>query len=83
MTTTQDAPASARCDPQEHATAARIQRGNSRWLILWGTHSRRYFAFPRFSTPPGTIITAPAAPELLDHMRQAELTAAGGAQHRP
>jgi hypothetical protein len=68
-------------DPHEHATAASIENSNPRWAIIWGTHSRRYFAFPRFKAPPGTIITAPATGELLNSMRQAELTASP--QQRP
>jgi len=71
------------CDPQEHTTAARIERGNPRWLVIWGTHSRRYFAFPRFNAQPGTIITGPGTAELLDGMRHTELTAASSAQQRP
>jgi hypothetical protein len=82
VTTAHDTPGGL-CDPQEHTTAARIERGNPRWLVIWGTHSRRYFAFPRFNTPPGTIITAPGTAELLDGMRHAELAASSSAQRRP
>ncbi len=70
------------CDPQEHTTAARIESGHPRWLVIWGTHSRRYFAFPRFAAEPGTIVTGPGTAELLDGMRHAEL-AASSAQRRP
>ncbi len=84
MTAIHDAPGRL-CDPQEHTTAARIERGNPRWLVIWGTHSRRYFAFPRFAAPPGTIIAAPGTAELLDGMRHAELTTASSssAQQQP
>jgi hypothetical protein len=82
MTAACHTPGSGPSDPHEHATAAQIERGNPRWLILWGTHSRLYFAFPRFRAAPGTIITAPAATDLMDCMRQAELTAAS-TRHRP
>ncbi|MDX6389524.1 MAG: hypothetical protein QOJ73_587 [Streptosporangiaceae bacterium] len=75
MTAAHDTPSGALCDPQEHDTAERIECGNPRWAIIWGTHSRRYFAFPRFTAAPGTIITAPATTELLDRMRHAELSA--------
>lgn len=68
-------------DPQEHAAATRIENGNPQWAVIWGTHSRRYFAYPRFAAPPGTIITAPATSELLDAMRQAELTARTQRRH--
>jgi hypothetical protein len=75
VTAAQDTPSGGLRDPQEHDTAARIEHGNPRWAIIWGTHSRQYFAFPRFTAPPGTIITAPATTELLDSMRHAELSA--------
>jgi hypothetical protein len=75
VTAAQDTPSGRLCDPREHDTAERIERGNPRWAVIWGTHSRQYFAFPRFTATPGTIITAPATTELLDRMRQAELTA--------
>lgn len=68
-------------DPQEHDTAARIEHSNPRWAIIWGTHSRRYWAFPRFTATPGTIITAPATTELLDGMREAELSASTLRRH--
>jgi hypothetical protein len=83
MTTTPGTCASPPRDPQEHATAEQIGHGNPRWLILWGTHSRLFWAFARFGAAPGTIITAPAIAELLDSMRQAELTAATSARPRP
>lgn len=83
MTAAHDTPSGALCDPQEHDTAERIECGNPRWAIIWGTHSRRYFAFPRFTATPGTItiITAPATSELLDGMRQAELSASTRRRH--
>lgn len=60
-------------DQQERRTAAQITRRHPHWLVSWGTHSRHYWAYPRFAAPPGTIIAAPNAAELLARMRQAEL----------
>jgi hypothetical protein len=60
-------------DPEERHTAARIQRANPPWLILWGTYSRLYWAFPLFRTRPGTIISASTPQELTQRMRHAEL----------
>jgi hypothetical protein len=82
VTAAHDTPSGGPCDPHEHDTAARIERGNPRWAIIWGTHSRQYFAFPRFTATPGTIITAPATTELLDRMRHAELSASTQRRHR-
>jgi hypothetical protein len=61
-----------RYDPGQRLTAARIQQANPRWLLMWGSHSRRYFAFPLFAAPPGTIVTASGPDRLLTRMRQAE-----------
>ena len=61
-----------RYDPGQRLTAARIQHANPHWLLLWGTHSRRYFAFPMFTVPPGTIVTASEPNRLVTRMRQAE-----------
>ena len=67
---------SSRYDPSQRLTAARIQQANPGWLLIWGTHSRRYFAFPLFGAPRGTIVTASAPDRLLTRMRRAETAAA-------
>ncbi len=61
-----------RYDPRERLTAARLQHTNPHWLLLWGTHSRRYYAFPLFTAPRGIIITSPDPGRLLRRMRQTE-----------
>jgi hypothetical protein len=65
-----------RYDPGQRLTAARIQQASPHWLLMWGTHSRRYFAFPLFAAPPGTIVTASGPDRLLTRMRQAEAATA-------
>lgn len=60
-------------DDQERQTAARIERENPRWLVMWGVYSRLYWAFPRFDAPPGMIIAAPDPGELLARMRRIEV----------
>jgi len=67
-------------DDLARATAQRIERDHPGWLILWGYHSRLYWAFPRFQAPPGTIVAAPDAAELTTRMQHAELAASA---HRP
>lgn len=59
-------------DPRERLTATRLQHANPHWLLLWGTHSRRYYAFPLFTAPRGIIITSPDPDRLLGRMRQTE-----------
>jgi hypothetical protein len=61
-----------RYDPRQRLTAARLQHRNPHWLICWGYHSRRYWAFPLFGAPPGTIISAAGEPGLTAGMRHAE-----------
>jgi hypothetical protein len=62
-------------DTHQRRIAAQIQRDHPAWLIIWGTHTRMYWAFGRFSTP-SAIIAAPGPRELTDLMRRAELAAA-------
>ena len=40
-----------RYDPSHRLTAARIQHSSPHWLLMWGTHSRRYYAYPLFTAP--------------------------------
>ena len=62
-------------DEQEQRAAVRIEHDHPRWLILWGAHTRLYWAFPRFHAPPGTMITAPDTAELTTRMQHAEFAA--------
>jgi hypothetical protein len=64
-----------RFDGQQQRIAERVQRDHPDWVIMWGCHSRLYWAFPRFNAPQGTVIAAPDPAELTEHMRQAELAA--------
>ena len=72
-----------RYDPSERLTGARLTHRNPHWLVTWGTHSRMYWAFPLFSAPPGTIITAPDPAALAAQMRQAEADLAARPGVRP
>jgi hypothetical protein len=62
-------------DPDQRRAAAQIAQHSPQWVVLWGTHTRLYWAFPRFHAPPGTIITAPGTAELTTRMQHTELTA--------
>jgi hypothetical protein len=73
----------ARFDPGQRLTAARIQHASPCWLVMWGTHSRRFFAFPLFGAPPGTIVTASGPDRLLTRMRQAETATVARARMSP
>jgi hypothetical protein len=62
-------------DPAQRATAAAIQRDHPFWVIMYGAHSRMFYAFPLFRVPPGAIIAAPSPARLLTAMRAAEQAA--------
>lgn len=70
-------------DQQEHRAAARLTKRYPNWLILWGTWSRRFWAYPLFRAPPGIILHAATAADLLTLMSQAELAIGPGARHPP
>jgi hypothetical protein len=65
----------ARYDEHHHQAAAQIQATYPCWLIIWGSYSRRYWAYPRFSAAPGTLIAEPGTRELRTHMDHAERAA--------
>jgi hypothetical protein len=62
-------------DEHERAIAAQAERDHPHWAVLWGTHTRHYWAYPRFQAPPGTIIAAADLRTLAAQMNRAELTA--------
>ena len=62
-------------DPDQRRAAAQIAQHSPQWVVIWGTHTRLYWAFPRFHAPPGTIITAPGTAELTTRMQHTELAA--------
>ncbi len=61
-------------DEHEQRAAARIERDHPQLLILWGTHTRLFWAFPRFHAPAGTVIAAPDTAGLTSRMQHTELT---------
>ena len=83
MTTPSPQQAAQPYDEHERRTAAQIGRDHPHWLILWGTHSRLWWAYPRFRARPGTIISATTTRELLTSMRHTELAARPGPPPRP
>jgi hypothetical protein len=67
-------------DELERRAATQTERDHPQWLIIWGYYSRLYWAYPRFHTAPGTIITAPDTAELTTRIQYAELAAS---PHQP
>lgn len=65
-------------DEENHQEqAARFDHDNPRWLVIWGTFSRQFVAFPRFHVPQGTVLSCRSGSELVRRMRQAEKIYAG------
>jgi hypothetical protein len=57
-------------DHQEQA--ARLDRDNPQWLVLWGIFSHEFVVFPLFLVPAGTVLHSGSSPELVRRMRQTE-----------
>jgi hypothetical protein len=53
--------------------AESVNRENPLWLVMYGAGSRRYWAFPAFSVPSGTLLASADLDELVSWMRETEL----------
>ena len=60
-------------DDQERQVAAEIEQSHPHWAVIWGCYSRRFWAFPYFQAPQGTIVSAPDRDRLLADMHSIEL----------
>jgi len=49
-------PYAANDEPRE--IARHLEEESPNWLVLWGTYTHQFVAFPRFDAPRGTIVTA-------------------------
>ena len=65
------------------AAAARLQHDHNNWLVLWGCYTHSYVAFPLFSAPRGTILTAATPGEMTGKMRRQERAARGRVPAQP
>jgi hypothetical protein len=63
-------------DQLQRMTAHRLRRDNSGWFVLWGCHSRMFWAFPLIDVAAGTLLADPDPAELAKQMREAEQAAA-------
>jgi hypothetical protein len=61
-----------RLDEHQRQIAAQLGHDYPNWVILWGLHTRLYWAFPTFAAPLGTIIAAPAPRQLTMRMQATE-----------
>jgi hypothetical protein len=61
-------------DPRQRTAAAAIQNAHPNWLIMYGPHSRMFYAYPLFPAPRGALLAATSLTDLLAAMHLAELT---------
>lgn len=64
-------------DPDQRERATRLGEVFPHWLIHWGAWSRRYWAYPRFRAPRGTILNAADPGDLATQMRQVHASVTG------
>jgi len=62
--------------------AQEIERQWTGWMVVYGSYSKEYVAFPLFPAPPGTILTATYPPALIARMQQAERRLHARPRHR-
>ena len=53
--------------------ARRLQQAHPGWLVLWGTYSREFWAYPTLPVPRGTILHSPDADTLATRIRETRL----------
>ena len=49
---------SAPSDDASREVAARTERENPGWIVVFGVFTKEFVCFPRFAAPTGTIVTA-------------------------
>jgi len=54
------------------AIAERINRTRAQWLVLWGSYSRRFWAYPLFEMRPRMLVHASYPDALTARLDEAE-----------
>jgi hypothetical protein len=70
-------PAGIADDERRRETAARIGLDFPRRLVMWGTYSRQYWAYPLFDAPAGTIVHSADPDEVARKMHAMQMENAG------
>jgi hypothetical protein len=70
-------------DPAERRAAARIAQHSPQWVVIWGTATREYRAFPVFQVPAGTIAHHGDPDVVIRQMRQIQTAVAYYGHHQP
>jgi hypothetical protein len=63
-------------DPDQRRTAARIAQHSPQWVVIWGTATREFWAFPVFQVPAGTIARHRDPAVVIRQMRQIQTAVA-------
>lgn len=59
-------------DADCRAVAARTEKENPRWIVLFGVYSKQFVGFPLFAVPPGTLVIAQYPGALPKRFREVE-----------
>jgi hypothetical protein len=54
------------------AVAEQINQDHPQWLVLWGTYSRRFWAYPLFDMQPRMLVHATYPDALIARMDETE-----------
>jgi hypothetical protein len=65
-------------DQRQREAAGQLARRHPYWLVMYGPHSRRFWAYPVFNVPAGTYVGAEDPAELESRMRVIEMTCLRG-----
>jgi hypothetical protein len=52
--------------------AERLEAANPWWIVIYGAYTGQFVAFPRFSAPKGTVVTALYPGALPQRLRRIE-----------
>lgn len=63
---------SAPGDDASRGVAARTERENPGWIVVFGVFTKEFVCFPRFAAPAGTIVTALYPEAIPPRMRMIE-----------
>jgi hypothetical protein len=61
-------------DKPARTTAHRIGLDFRQWLVMWGTYSREYWAYPTFPAPAGTVVHSRDPNDLAQQMRVIQMS---------
>jgi hypothetical protein len=67
-------PGDEAAERRQRETAGQLARRHPYWLVMYGPHSRKFWAYPVFNVPVGTYAGAEDPAELESRMRVIEMT---------